>query len=355
MHRPWLFTAWQKLLHSSLLVLILLPLTILALPLETRQDMSKEAVFTTNLDAINATNSVEVIPSWFEIHPSWDQVGVEIPPKDIFITMTVALLTIAKVDPSAAIGPNPTVYQYGLARVEVRGAAAGLAPITAVLAAFGLYETLAAMHRNLRFTNGIFLLVANTQTVGSILVEKKRAPAIGGETVEPDISLPTVNSEVTFKDTNFLKTFSAHWGNKIEEYEFYLPLALMAVVITRVPMQHRVEPVSGIWLGNKNPSRWNFQVANIQAQPPIPLTPNDVVDVCLKALEEYLNMGDEAPTAELTLEALVSDPTLGFLARWELRLGSTPPDVENGQKIVTPTLRGTSQLGTGDDIFIAKE
>lgn len=332
-------------------------MAILAAPLEIRQEMSTSdgALFTTDLNAINAISSVQVIPPWFNVEPNWDQDVDEIPPRDIFITITVALLTIAKVDPNSPMRPNPTVYQYGLARVEVRGASAGLAPLPAVLAAFGLYETVAAMHKNNRFTNGIFLMIANTQTVGSVLIEKKRPPTTGLESVEPDSPLPEVNSEVNFHGTNFPKTFDVHWGPKIEEYEFYLPLALMAVVVVRVPMIHRVEPVAGIWLGNKNPSHWNLQVANILAQPPIPLTPNDIVDVCLKALEEYLNVGDGAPTAELLLEATVSDPTLGRLARWELRLGSTPPDVEGGQNVQFPTLHETSQPGNEGDIVIAKE
>lgn len=266
----------------------------------------------------------DIVPEGFHVDPIWSEERLD--PKDVFVTFTDSLIKLAKADRNSDIGP----YTFALRNIaiDITGAAAGLAPIKVVEAAWGFHQIVRKMWHELKFNVGTFILYQKNDPIGTIRVRSRRP---GMEDTLPSAIIDAsayAPSPALIYDPNNVKVWSPPaWGNAIEQYEFYLPMCTMATLLARIPTNMRNGPVNGVNLAQWYPT-WNFMISTVAPPPAAKITPNDMTEMLAYTLNLAIPI---AQTAELKLTLDLQNGGHS-IATFGFDLRATPPQLQTEYK-----------------------
>ena len=307
-----------RLSTTSFVTLAVYASSLLAIPLSLSPRQAPAELPENLLTLDGASNDDhDVVPEGFHVDPIWSEERLD--PTDVYVTFTDSLIKLAKADRNSDIGPY-TFAPRNVA-IDITGAAAGLAPIKVVEAAWGFHQIVRKMWQDHRFNVGTFILYQKNDPIGTIRVRSRRP---GTEDQLPRTIIDPsayATSPALIYDPNNVKVWSPPtWGGNIELYEFYLPMCTMATLLSRIPTNMRNGPVNGVNLAQWYPT-WNFMVSTVAPPPAAKITPNDMTEMLAYALNLAIPV---AQTAELKLTLDLQNGGHS-IATFGFDLRATPP------------------------------
>ena len=251
---------------------------ILARPLDGASDPALDPILQSYISrAEQPTLGMDIIPSDYKVEPTWHTTLLD--PINLYDATLDTLLKIAVVDPKGRIGP--ITFRYNNVAIQVAGTA-GLVPIPAVFAAFGIYEGMYMQLENLKFVEADFSMTARGIPCGTVALRQARGneptfseamAALGVADLnvtavlpipQPDTTTPTTASPITpFKlkrqdqtqqpqaaggpnDYKLNEETTVSWAGKaIPNWEFYLSLSTLAVKIAPRTIEDKKKQTQG--------------------------------------------------------------------------------------------------------------